>query len=148
MEFRCDKFRSKLLSSCGIISMFCDLNLPGENNVQQMHLVPFFGRKVRIALPPGAIVRVATSYLQAEHDKNEITVDYLINQRSIRSLTSVWHCSKLLLLYYWMSKSETCSKNVKTCVPPLEMSLAYLSVTGKAKTGLFIFCLGPETFGL
>ena len=99
------------------------------------------------ALPPGAIVSVKASYWQNEQDENEIAVDYLINQTSLRSSASVWLCSKLLLLYYWMSKSESCLRSVDVCIPPLERSLAYNANTGKAKFGSFIFCLGPETYG-
>ena len=104
-------------------------------------------RKIRRALPPGAIVSVKASYWQNEQDENEIAVDYLINQRSLRSSASVWLCSKLLLLYFWMSKSESCLRSVDFCIPPLEVSLAYNANTGKAKSGSFIFCLGPETYG-
>ena len=146
MEYKFHKYRLKLLS-IAIFTMTYDL--PRENKTaQRMSLIRFSDRKIRIALAPGAIVHATTSYWQIERDKNEVAVDYLINQRSIRILTSVWHCSKLLLLYYWMSAGEYCRRNAEICVPPSETSLKSYRETGRAKVGTFTFCLGPEFFGL
>ena len=147
MVYRFRKHQDEVVrASRMIFTMFRKLSSENEfrQNTRTMRL---HDRKIRRALPPGAIVSVTASYWQNEQDQNEIAVDYLINERSLRSSASVWLCSKLLLLYYWMSKSESCLRSVDFCIPPLESIRGYHLETDKAEPGLFIFCLGPETYG-
>ena len=147
MTYRFRKYQDEVVFASYMIVVMSH-KLSSENEFgQYMRLRCFCDHKIRIALPPGAIVSVKASYWQNEQNENEIAVDYLINQTSLRTSSNVWLCSKRLLLYYWMSKSERCPRSVDFCIPPLESIRGYHLETDKAEPGLFIFCLGPETYG-
>ena len=120
MTYRFRKYEDEVVFASYMIVVMSH-KLSSENEFgQYMRLRCFCDRKKGIGLPPGAVVSVKASYWQNEQDENEIAVDYLINQRSLRTSSNVWLCSKLLLLYYWMSKSERCPRSVYFCIPPLE----------------------------
>lgn len=104
-------------------------------------------RTETVRLPPGAVVSFVSSYWQLEHNKEEIEVDYFINGKSIGELVSISHCSKLMLLHYWMTAND-CLVYGRRYFAAVEWTITIAAAPTQAKVQKVILCLGPGMYGL